>query len=193
MLLSSSNRKYQPYPFFSYVPMVVCLRCCYIIFCHLLLIHSGKTEILFSVLLCSLWWVQIVGCLLVCRLGLFICTLSHLIIIIAQTYLKTLNLQNACQIYFVECIRLSLFLSYSLCNIWGCVFSVYQFPLWWLREYTLCLINIIKSEVWAIIHCLGLGHETMVCAVCLCILTCTYLWPDLISRMQNSTTEVWIF
>ena len=31
----------------------------------------------------------------------------------------------------------------------------------------LCLIIIIKSVVWAITHCLGLGHETMVCAVCL--------------------------
>ena len=61
------------------------------------------------------------------------------------------------------------FLSYPLYNIWGCVFSVYPFPLWWLREYTPWLIIIIKSEVWTIIHCLGLGHETMVCAVCLSI------------------------
>ena len=34
---------------------------CYIIFCHILHIHSGKTGILFSSLLCSLWWLQIVG------------------------------------------------------------------------------------------------------------------------------------
>ena len=60
-------------------------------------------------------------------------------------------------------------LSYPLCNIWGCVFAVYPFPLWWLRGYILCLIIIIKSEVWTITHCLGLGHETMVCAVCLAI------------------------
>ena len=40
-------------------------------------------------------------------------------------------------------------------------------PLWWLREYMLCLIITIKSEVWTITHCLGLGHETMVSAVCL--------------------------
>ena len=33
----------------------------------------------------------------------------------------------------------------------------------------LCLIIIIKLEVWTITHCLGLGHETMVCAVCLSI------------------------
>ena len=29
------------------------------------------------------------------------------------------------------------------------MFSVYPFPLWWLREYT--LIIIMKSEVWTII------------------------------------------
>ena len=38
------------------------------------------------------------------------------------------------------------------------------------RIYVFCLIIIIKSEVWTIAHCLGLGHETMVCAVCLYIL-----------------------
>ena len=126
---------------------------CYIISCHLLHIHSGPTGILFSLLLCSLWWVQIVRYVLANRSYSFGCTLHHLIIIIVQTYLKTLNS-----------------LSYPLYTIWGCVFSVYPFPLWWLREYTLCLIFIIKSEIWIIIHCLGLGHETMVCAVCLSLI-----------------------
>ena len=37
------------------------------------------------------------------------------------------------------------------------------------RIYILCLIIIIESEVWTITHCLGLGHETMVCAVCLSV------------------------
>ena len=32
-------------------------------------------------------------------------TLHHLIIIIVQTYLKSLNIKNACQIYFVESVR----------------------------------------------------------------------------------------
>ena len=42
-------------------------------------------------------------------------------------------------------------------------------PISWLRGYTLCLIIIIKSEVRSIIHCLRLGHETMVSAVCFSI------------------------
>ena len=55
-------------------------------------IHSGNTGILFSLLLCSLWWVQIVGNVLAWWSCLFVCTLHHLIIIIVQIYLKTLNL-----------------------------------------------------------------------------------------------------
>ena len=35
------------------------------------------------------------------------------------------------------------------------------------RIYILCIIIIIKSKAWTITHCLGLGHETMVCVVCL--------------------------
>ena len=65
---------------------------CYTIFCYLLHIHSGKTGKLFSLLLCSLWWVQIIGHVLSWRSYSFVCTLHHLIIIIVQTYLKTLNL-----------------------------------------------------------------------------------------------------
>ena len=65
---------------------------CYIIFCHLLHIHSGKTGILFTLLLCRLWWVRIFGYVLVCRSYSFVCTLHHLIIIIMQTYLQILNL-----------------------------------------------------------------------------------------------------
>ena len=40
---------------------------CYIIFCHLVHIRSGKTGNLFSLLLCSLWWVQIFGYVWACR------------------------------------------------------------------------------------------------------------------------------
>ena len=108
---------------------------CYIIFCYLLHMHSGKTRNLFSLLLCSLWWMQIIGYILSWTSYSFVCTLHHLIIIIVQTYLKTLNLWNVCQIYFVECVsKIRHILCYPLYNTWGCMFSVYPFPLW-LREY----------------------------------------------------------
>ena len=87
---------------FYIFPWICAGDVCYIIFCHLLHIHSRKTGILFSLLLCSLWC--IIGYVLACRSYSFVCTLHHLIIIMVQTYLKALNLYNACQIYFVECV-----------------------------------------------------------------------------------------
>ena len=42
-------------------PWLCAWDACYIIFCHLLYIYSGKIGNVFSLLLCSLWWVQIVG------------------------------------------------------------------------------------------------------------------------------------
>ena len=85
MLLSSSNWKYPPFPLFHIFSWLCAWDVCYIIFCHLLYIHSGKTGNLFSLVLCSLWWVQIVGYVLACRSYSFVCTLDHLIIIIVQT------------------------------------------------------------------------------------------------------------
>ena len=70
-------------------------------------------------------------------------------------------------------VRLSIFSQLSIIQYVGpCVFSL-PIHLWWLWWYILCrIIIIIKSEVWTITHCLGLGHETMVCTVCLSIFLC---------------------
>ena len=53
--------------------------------------------------------------------------------------------------------------------------------------YVLCLIIIIKSEVWTITHCLGLGHETMVCAVCFSI----FLWICDMAGLLRGTFVSW--
>ena len=84
---------------------------------------------------------------------------------IVQTYLKTLNFQ----IYFVECVsKIRHILSVIHYTIRGAVcFQLTHFLVMIEIIYIFCLIIIIKSEVWTITHCLGLGHETMVCAVCL--------------------------
>ena len=76
---------------------------------------------------------------------------------------------NACQVYDAECVsKIKTILSIIfIFTIWGCVSSAYPILLLWSRECVLYLIIIIKPEVWIINHCLGLGHETMVCAVCL--------------------------
>ena len=55
------------------------------------------------------------------------------------------------------------------------------------RIYILCLIIIIKSEVWTITHCLGLGNETMVCSVCLSI----FLWICDMAGLLRVTFVSW--
>ena len=67
-------------------------------------------------------------------------------------------------------VRLSIFSQLSIIQyVWLCVLSLPISFVMTERIYILCLIIMIKSEVWTIAHCLGLGHETMVCAVCLSI------------------------
>ena len=86
---------------------------------------------------------------------------------------EDIELTKCLNIYFVECVsKIEHILSVIHYTIYGTVsfqFTHFPWELWWLREYTLCLITIIKLEVWTIIHCLRLGHETMVCPVCLSI------------------------
>ena len=65
-------------------------------------------------------------------------------------------------------VRLSIFSPLSIIQYVGLyVFSLPISVVMIEIIYILCLIIIIKSEVWTITHCLGLGHETMVSAVCL--------------------------
>ena len=74
-------------------------------------------------------------------------------------------------------VRLSIFSPLSIIQYLGlCVFSL-PIPLVIIeRIYILCLIIIFKSEVWTITHCLGLGHETMVCALLLSIFLRNTVW-----------------
>ena len=72
-------------------------------------------------------------------------------------------------------VRLSTFSPLSIMQYVG--LYVFSLPISFVmieRIYILCLIIIIKSEVWTITHCLGLGHETMVSAVCLSIFLCNH-------------------
>ena len=70
--------------------------------------------------------------------------------------------------FCLECVyNWASSLNHLSCNIWSCVFSAKLDSLMMiLRLRVLDLIIIIKSQVWPIYHCRGLGDETMVCAVC---------------------------
>ena len=131
MLLSSSNRKYPSFPLFSYFPMVVCLRCLLHHILSLIVYTFRKNREFVSLVLCSLWWVQIVGYVLACRSYSFVCTLHHLIIILVQTLSEDIELIKClsdivCQVW----VRLSILSQLSI-TICGAVFSAYQFPLWY--------------------------------------------------------------
>ena len=59
-------------------------------------------------------------------------------------------------------VRLSIFSQLSITQYMGlCVFSLPISLVMIDIIYILCLTIIIKSQVWTIIHCLGLGHETL--------------------------------
>ena len=147
---------------------------CYIIFCHLLHMRPGRTGILFSLLLCSLWWVQIFGYVLTCK-NILVCLYST-----SSHYHHCTNLSEGIEL--IKCLADIFCRVYKIKNILSiihytiCGAVCFQFTHFscddWENIYILCLIIINKSEVWTITHCLGLGHETMVSAVCLSV----FLW-----------------
>ena len=119
-----------------------------------------------------LWCAQIIEYIMAWWSYTVICTIHYLIIIIMQTCLKLLNCLNASKIYPVSrmCLRLGKFSQLSLMQYIGlCGLSLPISLMMIVRIHVLDLIIIIESEVWPIWHCLGLGHEKMVCAVCLYI------------------------
>ena len=169
MLLSSSNRTYQPYPLLSNFSVVVCLKC--LLYHILSLIAYTFRENRDCVFIIIVQFMMSSNSRI--RFGLqivFVC-----LYITSSHYHHRANLSEDIELMkFLSDIfcrvcewDYAYSLSYPFYDIWGCVFSVYLSPLWWLREYILCLTIIIKSEVWTITHCLGLRLETVVCAVCI--------------------------
>ena len=76
-----------------------------------------------------------------------------------------------------------------LYNMWGCVYSVYPPTPCddWENIYTLSYYHHQIGCMNYIIHCLGLGHETMVCAVCLSI----FLWYSLPLKFLSGVPDLW--
>ena len=156
MLLSSSNRKYHLSYCYHLFPWLCAWDACYIIFCHLLHIRSEKTGNLLSSSLCSLWWVQIFGYVLACRLYSFVSTVHHLIVIICKLIWRHWIYKMPVRYILSSVSKIKHILSviyYTLCG--AVCFSLPISLVMIERIYILCLITIIKSEVWTITHCLG--------------------------------------
>ena len=171
MLLSSSNRKYPPFPLFSYFSVVVCLRCLLHHILSLIAYTFGKTGNLFSLSLCSLWWMRMFGYVwLADRTRLFVQYTISLSSLCKRIWRHWIFKTSVRYILSSVWVRLNIF---SLLSIIQYVeLYVFSLPISLVMIeiiYVLCLIIIIKSEVWTITHCLGLGHETMVSAVYLSI------------------------
>ena len=87
----------------------------------------------------------------------------HLIIIIKQTCLKALKMQNAYNVYSVECVsHISPFFQLPFMQYMR--LGVYSLPI--VRVFVLHFVIIIKSAIRIINHGLGLSHKTTVCDVC---------------------------
>ena len=172
MLLSSSNRKYPPFPLFSYFSVVVCLRC---LLYHILSLivytfRENREFVFFSIVQFMMSANSRI------RFGLqivFVC------LYITPSY------YHHCANFIWRHWTYKMPVRYNWSSVWGVRLSIFSqlsiikyvglcvsLPISFVmieRIYILCLIIIIKSEVWTITYCLGLGHETMVCAVCLSI------------------------
>ena len=101
-----------------------------------------------------------------------VCRSHYHIIFIIQTFLKALDFKNPCQVhsFLSVCLELSQLSQLFFMQYVGlCVFS-FRFFSYNDCGHTTTIITIIKSEVWPICHCLGLGNETTVCIVCLLLL-----------------------
>ena len=119
------TRYMESYPMLSYFSMVVCLRCLLHHILSLIAYTFRENQDFVFIIIVQFMMSAVVRYVLACRSCSFVCTLHHLLIVIVQTYLKTLNLWNACQICFVECVRSSIFSQLSIIQYMRlCVFSL---------------------------------------------------------------------
>ena len=175
MLLSSSNRKYPPFPLFSYFSVVVCLRC---LLHHILspivyIFRENREFVIISIVQFMMsvnsrirFGLQIVFVCLYIRPSHY----HHCASFVWRHWTYKMPVRyNLSSVW----VRLSIFFQLSIIQYVG--LYVFSLPIPFVmmeRINVLCLIIIIKSEVWTITHCFGLGRETMVCAVCLSV----FLW-----------------
>ena len=165
---------YSPFPLISYFSVVVCLRCLtYHILSLIAYTFQDNREFVFIIIMQFMMSANIR-----IRFGLQIILVSlystptiyhHCAKLIWRHWIYKMPVRYILSSVWVR-LRLSIFSPLSIIQYVGLyVFSLPISLVMIERIYILCLIIIIKSEVWTITHCLGLGHETMVSAVCLSI------------------------
>ena len=194
MLLSSSIRKYPPSPLLSYFSVIVCLRC---LLHHILSLFAYTfREFVFIIIVQFMMSANIR-----IRFGLqivLVCSYStpshyhHCALFWRHWTYK----MPARYILSSVWVRLSIFSPLSIIQYVGLpVFSLPISIVMIERIYILSLIIIIKSEVWTITHCSGLGHETMVSAACISIFSYLnpYVWPYWVSLGHIAHSNTWLY
>ena len=172
MLLSSSNQKYPPFPLLSYFSVVVCPRC---LLHHILLLiaYTFRENREFVFIIFVLFMMSANS-----RIHFGLNIVFVYLYITPYHYHHSVNLSEDiepikcladifCRVCVSEIRHILSVIHYQYLGL--CVFGL---PISFVvieRIYILCLIIINKSEVWTITHCLGLGHEVMVCVVCLSV------------------------
>ena len=155
MLLSSSNRKYRPFPLFSYFSVVVCLRCLlhHILSLIVYTFRENREFVFISIVQFMMsansrirFGLQIV---LVC-LYITPSHYHHCANFIWGHWTNKMPVRyNLSSVW----VTLSIFSQLSIIQSVGlCVFSLPISFVMIERIYMLCLI-IIKSEAWTITHC----------------------------------------
>ena len=138
---------------YNIFPWLCAWDVCYIKFCHLLHIHSGKNRDFVFIIIAQF----MMSANSRVRFGLqfvFVClhiTLSH--------YKHCANLSEDIELTKcmsdICCVRISIFYQLSFIQHMGpCDFSLPTSSVMIERIHILCLIIITKSEVWTIIQCL---------------------------------------
>ena len=143
------------------LPRLCAWDLCYIIFCHLLHMRSGRTGNLFSLSLCNYDECKYLDTFwLADRTRLFVqytISSSSLCKLIWRHWNYKMPLRYILSSVWV---RLSIFSPLSIIQYVG--LYVFSLPISLVMieiMYILCFIITIKSEVWTITHCLGLCHE----------------------------------
>ena len=167
----SQNRSHQPVPFRHIFHG--CVSKVVVPSCSIASYRSRGSWDLQVLLLCGLWGMQIIWNIIVWR--------SYCLNIALSGYRHYADLSESiehyCQIYSVKCVsKIKHFPSIIFYAIYGAV--CFQFPIIILMtEIIIALQSSPKSETLTTSHCLGLGHETMVCVSCLAMV----LWYTFVS------------
>ena len=172
LLIIIIKSKDQSFPLLLFLPWLCGWGGCAIKCCQFN-IYPGEAGVCFFYYRAVLWSAQIVKYIIAWRFYSFVCTLHNVLSSSCRCIwrLKVLNIENTCQAHSVRCVsKIKSIPSIIFHAIYGAV--CIQLTLFSFDDCkNMCTLSYYHYQirVWPICHCLGLGQEPMLCAVCLSI------------------------